>query len=58
MRYNPLTVSYETSDTSVPAEIVDEAQSLLDVFWVASIRQQQRDKLKDVTKQLDDKTSV
>lgn len=42
--FNPNTHTYDTPDgTSVAAELVDNAQCLLDVWYIASIRQKQRE---------------
>ena len=43
VRHNPLTQTYDTPDgTQVAIEVVDNAQSLLDVFHVSSMRERQR----------------
>ena len=43
-KYNHETATYDTPDgTSVAAELVDGVQCLADVFYIASIREQQRD---------------
>lgn len=42
-RYNPLTCSYETPDgTSVAEEVADNANCLVDVLHIATIRDKQR----------------
>jgi hypothetical protein len=43
VRYNHLTNTYDTPDgTAVAAELVDSVQCLADVFYISSIREQQR----------------
>jgi hypothetical protein len=41
--YNPRTYTYDTPDgTAVAAEIVDSVACLADVFFIATLREQQR----------------
>lgn len=41
--YNPLTHTYDTKDgTSVAAELVDDPSSLLDIMYIATLREKQR----------------
>ncbi len=43
-RYNPMTHTYDTQDgTKLAAELVDNVQSLVDIFWICCIREKQRD---------------
>lgn len=46
VRYNQLTHTYDTKDgTMVCASLVDNAETMLDIFYIASIRHQQREKV-------------
>ena len=48
VRYNELTACYETKDrTSVSAELVDNVQCLADIFYISSIRENQRKVMND-----------
>jgi hypothetical protein len=48
VRYNELTGCYETKDrTSVSAELVDNVQCLADIFYISSIRENQRKAMND-----------
>lgn len=43
VKYNAMTNTYDTPDgTSVAAELVDNVQSLVDVLYIAMIREKQR----------------
>jgi hypothetical protein len=43
VQFNPLTQTYITGDkTNVAVELVDTAQCMADVFYIASIREEQR----------------
>lgn len=43
VRYNEKTDTYDTPDgTAVAAELVDSVRCLADVFYIASLREQQR----------------
>lgn len=50
--FNDLTMTYDTPDgTKVAAELIDNAQCLADVLYIAIIRQEQRDAIKKATEQ-------
>lgn len=43
VKYNTMTHTYDTPDgTSVAAELVDNVRSLVDVLYIATIREKQR----------------
>lgn len=43
VEYNPNTSTYDTKDgTKVAAELVDSVQCLADVFYICSLREEQR----------------
>lgn len=47
--FNPLTQCYETKDkTSIPVELVDSVNSLVDILIISTIREQQRIDMKKV----------
>ena len=47
VRYNELTGTYDTRDgTKVAAELVENAASLLDIFYIAFIRKEKRENIK------------
>jgi hypothetical protein len=46
--YNPRTDTYDTSDgTAVGAELIHGAKNIEDVFWIATIREQQRKAIRE-----------
>jgi hypothetical protein len=48
LRFNHLTQCVETKDgTSVPVELTDEITCLADVFYIAKLRADQRDAIRE-----------